>query len=91
MSALEVPWDVSWPARTSTHRPHLSDERNHDRSRDETILDVDCTDNPHAAERRDDFGPRRLRAKWAKRDSVTGRIIDVKANDEPFKGVRKER
>ena len=56
MSALEVPWDVSWPARTSTHRPHLSDERNHDRSRDETILDVDCTDNPHAAERRDDFG-----------------------------------
>jgi hypothetical protein len=29
--------------------------------------------------------------QWAKRDSVTGRIIDVKANDDPFKGVRKER
>jgi hypothetical protein len=29
--------------------------------------------------------------RWAKRDSVTGRIVDVKADRNPFKGVRKER
>ena len=29
--------------------------------------------------------------QWAKRDSVTGRIIDVKSDRGPFKGVRKER
>jgi hypothetical protein len=27
---------------------------------------------------------------WAKRDSDTGRIMDVKSDDKPFKGVRKE-
>jgi hypothetical protein len=27
---------------------------------------------------------------WAKRDSETGRIMDVKSDTEPFKGVRKE-
>lgn len=28
---------------------------------------------------------------WAKRDSATGRILDVKADDKPFKGVRREK
>jgi hypothetical protein len=27
---------------------------------------------------------------WAKRDSETGRFLDVKSDGEPFKGVRKE-
>jgi len=29
--------------------------------------------------------------QWAKRDSDTGRILDVKAGPGPFKGVRKEK
>lgn len=29
--------------------------------------------------------------QWAKRDADTGRIMDVKADPKPFKGVRKER
>ena len=28
---------------------------------------------------------------WVKRDSKTGRFIDQKADDKPFKGVRKEK
>jgi hypothetical protein len=28
--------------------------------------------------------------QWAKRDRVTGQIMDVKADPEPFKGVRRE-
>lgn len=28
--------------------------------------------------------------QWVKRDSDTGRFIDVKKDGEPFKGVRKE-
>lgn len=28
---------------------------------------------------------------WAKRDSKTGRIMDVKQDGTPFKGVRKEK
>jgi hypothetical protein len=28
---------------------------------------------------------------WAKRDTTTGRIIDVKHDNDPFKGVRKEK
>jgi hypothetical protein len=28
---------------------------------------------------------------WVKRDADTGRFIDQKADDKPFKGVRKER
>lgn len=28
--------------------------------------------------------------RWTKRDSDTGRFIDQKADQEPFKGVRKE-
>jgi hypothetical protein len=28
--------------------------------------------------------------RWTKRDTDTGRFMDQKANDEPFKGVRKE-
>lgn len=27
---------------------------------------------------------------WAKRDTETGRIMDLKKNGEPFKGVREE-
>jgi hypothetical protein len=27
---------------------------------------------------------------WAKRDRTTGRILDVKVDPQPFKGVRKE-
>jgi hypothetical protein len=27
---------------------------------------------------------------WVKRDSQTGRFLDVKSDGEPFKGVRKE-
>jgi len=29
--------------------------------------------------------------KWTKRDSETGRFMDQKADDKPFKGVRKEK
>lgn len=28
---------------------------------------------------------------WVKRDSGSGRFMDQKADDKPFKGVRKER
>lgn len=28
---------------------------------------------------------------WVKRDTETGRFIDQKADDKPFKGVRKEK
>ena len=28
---------------------------------------------------------------WVKRDTETGRFMDVKSNGEPFKGVRKEK
>jgi hypothetical protein len=28
---------------------------------------------------------------WIKRDSDTGRFIDQKADDDPFKGVRREK
>lgn len=31
-----------------------------------------------------------LTGKWTKRDVETGKILDVKADDCPFKGVRKE-
>lgn len=29
--------------------------------------------------------------RWIKRDTETGRFMDQKANNEPFKGVRKEK
>ncbi|WP_165231947.1 hypothetical protein [Aquisphaera insulae] len=29
--------------------------------------------------------------QWVKRDTETGRFMDVKKDGEPFKGVRKER
>lgn len=29
--------------------------------------------------------------RWTKRDKETGRFIDQKADDKPFKGVRKEK
>ena len=35
------------------------------------------------------FDPKNER--WVKRDSVTGKFVDQKADKKPFKGVRKER
>jgi hypothetical protein len=29
--------------------------------------------------------------RWVKRDSDTGKFIDQKSDDKPFKGVRKEK
>lgn len=29
--------------------------------------------------------------RWTKRDADTGRFMDQKADDKPFKGVRKEK
>jgi len=29
--------------------------------------------------------------RWVKRDTTNGRFIDQKADNDPFKGVRKER
>lgn len=29
--------------------------------------------------------------KWIKRDTETGQFMDQKSNNEPFKGVRKEK
>lgn len=29
--------------------------------------------------------------RWVKRDTETGQFIDQKADDKPFKGVRKEK
>lgn len=29
--------------------------------------------------------------RWVKRDTETGRFVDQKADDKPFKGVRKEK
>lgn len=29
--------------------------------------------------------------KWVKRDAKTGQFMDQKSNNEPFKGVRKEK
>lgn len=29
--------------------------------------------------------------RFVKRDSATGRFMDVKSNDKPFKGIRKEK
>jgi hypothetical protein len=28
---------------------------------------------------------------WAKRDTTTGQIMDIKSDGKPFKGVRKEK
>lgn len=28
--------------------------------------------------------------RWVKRDAETGRFMDVKSDDKPFKGVRRE-
>lgn len=32
-----------------------------------------------------------LTGTWTKRDTTTGRFMDVKQDPKPFKGVRKER
>ncbi|MEN6552856.1 MAG: hypothetical protein ABFC34_08210 [Methanobacterium sp.] len=29
--------------------------------------------------------------KWVKRDTTTGRFMDIKSDGKPFKGVRKEK
>jgi hypothetical protein len=29
--------------------------------------------------------------QWVKRDTTTGKFMDIKADGEPFKGVRKEK
>lgn len=29
--------------------------------------------------------------RWVKRDTETGKFMDQKANDKPFKGIRKEK
>lgn len=29
--------------------------------------------------------------RWVKRDTDTGRFVDMKSNPKPFKGVRKEK
>lgn len=29
--------------------------------------------------------------RWVKRDADTGKFIDQKSNDKPFKGIRKEK
>lgn len=34
------------------------------------------------------FNPKNKR--WAERDTTTGQFKNVKSNDDPFKGVRKE-
>jgi hypothetical protein len=39
-------------------------------------------------ERSQTFNPQNDR--WTKRDAKTGRFIDQKADEKPFKGVRKE-
>jgi len=40
-------------------------------------------------ERSQTFNPKT--EKWIKRDSNTGRFMDGKSDDKPFKGVRKEK
>ncbi len=30
-------------------------------------------------------------ANWVKRDAGTGRFVDQKSDDKPFKGIRKEK
>jgi len=40
-------------------------------------------------ERSQTYNP--LTEKWVKRDAKTGRFMDQKADDKPFKGVRKEK
>lgn len=35
------------------------------------------------------FNP--ITEQWVKRDTATGRFMDVKQNGTPFKGVRKEK
>jgi len=49
-----------------------------DNSRCGAIRDRSQTFNPHTE-------------KWVKRDSDSGRFMDQKADNVPFKGVRKEK
>ncbi|MCG6538262.1 MAG: hypothetical protein L7F78_26980 [Syntrophales bacterium LBB04] len=41
------------------------------------------------ADRSQTYNPKNNR--WTKRDTSTGRFIDQKANEDPFKGIRKEK
>ncbi|SHL97135.1 hypothetical protein SAMN05216524_101369 [Mucilaginibacter sp. OK098] len=45
--------------------------------------------NGAVRERSQTFNP--LTEQWVKRDTETGRFMDVKKDGEPFKGVRKEK
>lgn len=45
--------------------------------------------NGAVRDRSQTFNP--VTRKWVKRDSDTGRFMDVKKDGSPFKGVRKER
>lgn len=40
-------------------------------------------------ERSQTFNPKT--EKWVKRDTETGKFLDGKSDDKPFKGVRKEK
>ncbi|HVM87915.1 MAG TPA: hypothetical protein VMT76_06980 [Puia sp.] len=45
--------------------------------------------NGEVRDRSQVFNPRT--ETWVKRDSATGRFMDGKADDKPFKGIRKEK
>ncbi|MET0636658.1 MAG: hypothetical protein ABWZ25_11575 [Chitinophagaceae bacterium] len=45
--------------------------------------------NGQVKERSQTFNPRT--ENWVKRDTQTGQFMDKKADNKPFKGVRKER
>jgi hypothetical protein len=45
--------------------------------------------NGQVKDRSQTFNPKT--ESWVKRDAPTGRFMDVKADDKPFKGVRKEK
>ena len=49
-----------------------------DGHRNGAVRDRSQTYNPH-------------NSRWTKRDSETGRFMDQKADNKPFKGVRKEK
>lgn len=48
-------------------------------------------DNRRAGAVRDRSQFRTPAGNWAKRDATTGRILDVKSDETPFKGVRREK
>lgn len=65
--------------------------RQTDRERDTTVATNKNRDDGHregAVRARSQF--RTPSGDWAKRDADTGRILDVKGDGTPFKGVRRE-